>query len=172
MFGLAPAAILMRLALVAALAAGVWAFWHHYTGLIAERARLEAAFADAVQAFDDESASHEATRAEAARTGALLAKRTTIANQHAEEARRYEKLLADARRDPAAMQWLDAPVPRAVWCGLRNRPEGVDCNENGKGAPPAGPAGRDAKPQADRLDRLRLAHVLATPGIGADQLQR
>ena len=49
-----PAGILMRMALVAALAGGVWAFWIHYTGLIAERAKLQAAFADAVQAFDDE----------------------------------------------------------------------------------------------------------------------
>lgn len=167
-----PSGIILRLALVAALAGGVWAFWHHYTGLIAERARLQAAFDDAVQAFDDEQAEHDKTRAEAARTGALLAKRTTIANQHAEEARRYEKLLQDARRDPAAVQWLDAPVPCGVWRGLRNRPEGPDCDQDGKGAAPAGPAGRDAKPQADRLDRLRLAYVLAAPGIGLAELQR
>lgn len=158
--------------LVGALSAGVWAFWHHYTSLLADLATTEAALHTATEAFDQQLADTNAIKADNARTATLLAKRTTTANQAQQEADRYAQLLNDARRDPAAVQWLDAPVPRAVWCGLRQRPAGVICQQDGKGAPAANPADRDAKPHADRVDRLRLDAVFASFGAQPGELQR
>jgi hypothetical protein len=158
--------------LIVALCAGVWAFWRHYEGLVADKATAEIALVEANGALDQEKAEHEAAKAENARLDALQANRGRVANQLKKERDYYADKLAKAMLDPEARKWLDADVPRAVWCGMRQRPEGVVCDEDGKGLPANQLDGRDTHPNSARQDRLRLEYVLAGPGGRAAELQR
>lgn len=137
--------------------------------LVAQHEAEIAALSDAVKEQNEQEAKR---KADAARTDALLAARTQTANAAISEKRRYEDLLAKAQMDPAARAWLDARIPDPVWCGLRERPAGVDCHEDGKGAAPGGPGGGDPKPKTAQPDRLRLDHVLAGAGSGPRLVQR
>ena len=157
---------------IAALVGGLWAAWNHYESLVADNARLEVSLSAATNAAKEQSEENARLIADQARTYGILAKRNQAAKTAQKEADRYAQLLNDARRDPVALQWLDAVVPRAVWCGLRERPAGVNCDQNGKGAPAVGPDGGDGKPKTVDSGRLRLAFVLSEVGSGIGELQR
>ena len=167
-----PAAILTRILLVAALVAGVYAAFRHYEDLVGDLAdtrnnltRTEKALEVAIDAATAEREDHE-------RSMQLLAGRQRQAATLAKERDHYAQLLANAQRDPVARQWLDADVPRAVWCGLRNRPPGVDCNPVSPGDPARTAPGGDAQPRTAGHHGLRLDYLLASPRGRPGQLQR
>lgn len=166
------AAILTRILLVVALVAGVYAGFRHYEDLVADLAdtrndlaKTNAALEVAIDAATAEREDHE-------RSMQLLAGRQRRAATLEQERNHYAQLLADAQRDPVARQWLDADVPRAVWCGLRRRPEGVDCNSIGPSDPARPPAGGDAGARTAGAHRLRLDYLLASPRGSPGVLQR
>ena len=167
-----PAAILTRILLVTALLAGVYAAFRHYENLVSDLAdarndlvRTEKALEVAIEAANAEREDHE-------RSMQLLAGRQRRAGELEQERNRYAQLLADAQRDPVARQWLDADVPRAVWCGLRRRPAGVDCNPLGPGDPARPPVGMDPGARTAGHHGLRLDYLLAEPRSSPGGLQR
>lgn len=172
MIGLAPTAILTRILIVTALAAGVYAAFRHYEDLVGDLADTRTDLAKTAAALDVAIDAATAEREDHERSMQLLAGRQRRADTLAKERDHYAQLLADAQRDPVARQWLDTDVPRAVWCGLRNRPAGVDCNPVGPGDPARTAPGGDAQPRTAGHDRLRLDYLLASHRGRPGQLQR
>ena len=167
-----PAAILTRILLVAALVAGVYAGFRHYEDLVSDLADTRNDLAKTAAALDVAIDAAEAEREDHERSMQLLAGRQRRAATLAKERDHYAQLLADAQRDPVARQWLDTDVPRAVWCGLRNRPAGVDCNPVSPGDPARSAPGGDAQPRTAGHHGLRLDHLLASHRGRPGQLQR
>lgn len=163
--------VIVGLAIVAAVGAGVTAAWRHYESLVADLATARADLEKTDRALEVAIGAAEAERADRARVDGLLADRRRAADRLQRERDEYVQKLNDANRDPAARQWLDADVPRAVWCSLQQRPAAVDCDQ-GRGADPAGgAAGRHAGTGAARGDGLRIDRVLASARGGAGELQ-
>lgn len=138
--------------------------------IVAEHERQQiTVLSDAVKEQSDLAVKQKADQD---RTAGIVAANRKTQDQLRAENQSYEAKIADLTKDPVARQWLDAAVPRGIWCGLRQQPPGVDCGEGGKGTPPAGPDGGNAIPKAVDSHRLRLAFILAAPRRGAGQLQR
>ena len=170
-----PQALLLRiglgLGLVAAISIGAWIAWNHYTGLITDLATTRIELDRADRALEVAIGAAEAEREDRLRVDQLLAGRQVAINQLGKDLADYAQKLNDANRDPAARQWLDAPVPRGVWCGLHQRPAAVDCDQD-RAREPAGAAGaRHADAGAAGRDWLRLDRVFASARGGARELQ-
>lgn len=159
------------LALVGAFGGGYWRGGSDREAhIVAEHERQQiTVLSDAIKEQSDRAIKQKADQD---RTAGIVAANRKMQDQLRAENLNYEAKIADLTKDPVARQWLDAAVPRGIWCGLRQQPAGIDCGAGGKGTPPAGPDGGNAIPKTVDGDRLRLAVVLAAPGGGAGQLQR
>jgi hypothetical protein len=131
-------------AVVAALAAGAFAYYNH---VVSERAKLELELSDAVKAQQEEAAVTTRLRDDIKARDKLLADRERTRQRDEQEKGALHAELEDLKKQPAVAAWMAGAVPAAVLDRVRGRP--ADDQDAGGKAVPArqpGPANVRAAP--------------------------
>lgn len=140
--GFALAAQLIAGGVIAALAAGAFAYYNH---VVSERARLELELSNAVKQNQEQAAVNADLRKDIKRRDALLAERERARRVADLERSALNAELEQLRNDPQVAAWMDGRMPGAIVERLRRRPAPDDGHEDGKAVPAGKPAGADRR---------------------------